>query len=511
MESFYEDSDKLSEECGVFGIYDYGVMPKEGDPQGTPCQDLDCARLTYYGLFALQHRGQESCGIAVSDNGDVSFHKDMGLVSEVFNDDTIEKLHGQISIGHVRYSTTGSSVRENAQPLVIKYIKGSLSIVHNGNLTNTTKLRNELESKGAIFQTTIDSEIIAYLIAKERITSPNVETAVMKTMKYLEGSYSILVMSPKKIIAVRDPLGYRPLCYGKMSGGAIVFSSESCALDAIGAEFIRDVEPGEIVIVDKYGLRSIKDYCTPGICRKCIFEYIYFARPDSVIDGISVYEARLEAGRLLSRQHPVDADLVTGVPDTGIAAALGYSQESGIPYAKGFVKNNYVGRTFIQPKQSQRDIGVGIKLNVLASSVKGKRVIMIDDSIVRGTTVARIVKMLKKAGALEVHVRISSPPFRWPCYFGTDIPSSDQLTASKHTIEEICEIIGADSLGFLQISSLHRMIGFSEDEDLCDGKCATGCKGMTAVCAGAKQFCDACFTGEYPTPIDYDSIITEKC
>lgn len=499
MESLYENvetMDKLSEECGVFGIYDYGVMPRDGAPEGIPCQDLDCARLTYYGLFALQHRGQESCGIAVSDNGDVSFHKDMGLVSEVFDDGIIEKLHGQISIGHVRYSTTGSSVRENAQPLVIKYVKGSLSIVHNGNLTNTAKLRKELESKGAIFQTTIDSEIIAYLIAKERITSPNVETAVMKTMKHLEGSYSILVMSPKKIIAVRDPLGYRPLCYGKMSGGAIVFSSESCALDAIGAEFIRDVEPGEIVIVDKYGLRSIKDYCDPQICRKCIFEYIYFARPDSVIDGISVYESRLEAGRLLSRQHPVEADLVTGVPDTGIAAALGYSQESGIPYAKGFVKNNYVGRTFIQPKQSQRDIGVGIKLNVLASSVKGKRVIMIDDSIVRGTTVARIVKMLKRAGAIEVHVRISSPPFRWPCYFGTDIPSSDQLTASKHTIDEICQIIGADSLGFLEITSLHSMIGADENE---------------ASCAGAKQYCDACFTGEYPTPIDYDSIITEKC
>lgn len=510
MEEIFEEFDKPSEECGVFGIYDYGMMAKEDGTMAIQSQDLDCARLTYYGLFSLQHRGQESCGIAVSNNGDVSFHKDMGLVSEVFVDSVFDKLQGQISIGHVRYSTTGSSVRENAQPLVIKYVKGSLSIVHNGNLTNTTKLRKELEANGAIFQTTIDSEIIAYLIAKERINTKNVEEAVKKAMLRLEGSYSLLVMSPKKIIAVRDPLGYRPLCYGKMSGGAIVFSSESCALDAIGAEFIRDVEPGEIVVVDKYGLRSFKDHCS-GINRKCIFEYIYFARPDSVIDGISVYEARLEAGRLLYRQHPVEADLVIGVPDSGIDAALGYSQESGIPYAKGFVKNNYVGRTFIQPKQSQREISVGIKLNVLASSIKGKRVVMIDDSIVRGTTVARIVKMLKKAGALEVHVRISSPPFLFPCYFGTDIPSSDQLTASKHSIPEICEMIGANSLGFLSVTSLHRMIGFADDQVTCTGSCDSECMGRTSQCNGDKQFCDACFTGDYPTPIDIEGIITEKC
>jgi len=510
MGQYNDELDKPSEECGVFGIYDYGMIPKEDGTLGVVSEDLDCARLTYYGLFALQHRGQESCGISVSNNGDVSFHKDMGLVSEVFQDSVFEKLSGQIAIGHVRYSTTGSSVRENAQPLVIKYVKGSLSIVHNGNLTNTAKLRQELEANGAIFQTTIDSEIIAYLIAKERITSPNVEEAVKKAMKRLEGSYSLLVMSPKKIIAVRDPLGYRPLCYGKMSGGAIVFSSESCALDAIGAEFIRDVEPGEIVVVDKYGLRTIRDYCS-GVSRKCIFEYIYFARPDSVIDGKSVYEARLEAGRLLYRQHPVEADIVIGVPDSGIDAALGYSQESGIPYTKGFVKNNYVGRTFIQPKQSQREISVGIKLNVLASSVKGKRVVMIDDSIVRGTTVARIVKMLKKAGAKEVHVRISSPPFRWPCYFGTDIPSSDQLTASNNTIPEICEMISANSLGFLDVSSLHRIIGYADEEITCDGKCSSECKGKIATCSGEKQFCDACFTGDYPTPIDFDQVITEKC
>lgn len=510
MGDFFDGSDKPKEECGVFGIYDYGMIPDEDHTNGIPSQDLDCARLTYYGLFALQHRGQESCGIAVSDNGVISFHKDMGLVSEVFNDRIFEELKGQLAVGHVRYSTTGSSVRENAQPLVTRYVKGSLAIVHNGNLTNTVKLRRELEETGAIFQTTIDSEVIAYLIAKERITSPTVEDAVKKAMRKLEGAYSLLVMSRKKIIAARDPFGYRPLCFGRMSGGAIVFASESCALDAIGAEFIRDVEPGEIVVADKYGLRSMKDNCS-GINRKCIFEYIYFARPDSVIDGVSVFGARLEAGRLLYHQHPVEADVVIGVPESGIDAAMGYSQASGIPYSKGFVKNSYVGRTFIQPKQSQREISVGIKLNVLAGTVKGKRVVMIDDSIVRGTTCARIVKMLKKAGAREVHVRISSPPFRWPCYFGTDIPSADQLTASKHSIEEICQMISADSLGFLEASSLHRMIGQVAPGVSCDGKCTPGCKGLNSNCGSDKQFCDACFTGEYPTVIDMDNIITEKC
>lgn len=510
MEEFIDVSDKLSEECGVFGIYDYGMIPKGDDTVGIKSQDLDCARLTFYGLFALQHRGQESCGISVSNNGDVSFHKDMGLVSEVFHEDILNRLPGQIAIGHVRYSTTGSSVRENAQPLVLKYVKGSLSIVHNGNLTNTEALRKELESTGAIFQTTIDSEIIAYLIAKERITSPNVEEAVKKAMKRLQGAYSLLVMSPKKIIAVRDPLGYRPLCYGQMSGGAIVFSSESCALDAIGAKFIRDLDPGEIVVADKYGLRSIRDYCS-GTNRKCIFEYIYFARPDSVIDGVSVYEARVEAGRLLYRQHPVEADLVIGVPDSGIDAALGYAQESGIPYAKGFVKNNYVGRTFIQPHQSQREIAVGIKLNVLSSSVKGKRVVMIDDSIVRGTTVARIVKMLKKAGAKEVHVRISSPPFLWPCYYGTDIPSTDQLTACRNTIPEICEMISANSLGFLDVLSLKRMITNRDEVNICDGKCSPECQAQSDTCGGVKEFCDACFTGDYPTPVDFSSFPEPKC
>ncbi len=480
-----EPADRPSEECGIFGVYDRGMIPDEDHPDGVGSQNLQCSRITYYGLLALQHRGQESCGIAVSNDGDVSFHKDMGLVSEVFDDRTLDELTGQIAVGHVRYSTTGSSVRENAQPLVTRYVKGSLSIVHNGNLTNTSRLRGELSSGGAIFQTTIDSEIIAYLIARERITAKNVEEAVARAMGRLRGAYSLLVMSPKKLIAVRDPLGYRPLCFGLLNGKSVVFASESCALDAVGAEFVRDVEPGEIVIVDKYGLRSMRGRCS-GINRKCIFEYIYFARPDSVIDGISVFRARMEAGRLLARLHPVEADIVIGVPDSGIDAAIGYAQESGIPYCKGFVKNNYVGRTFIQPKQSQREIGVRIKLNVLAQSVSGKRVVMIDDSIVRGTTAARIVRMLKKAGASEVHVRISSPPFRWPCYFGTDIPSADELTASKNTIGQICGNIGADSLGFLDVASLPDMVG-----------------GGTG-----KHFCDACFTGDYPEgddPAETDS------
>lgn len=502
MKKFYNGlPDKLSEECGIFGIYDLGMLPNEENPEGVESMGLDCSRLNYFGLFALQHRGQESCGIAVSDNGDISFHKDTGLVSEVFNDRILEQLKGQMSVGHVRYSTAGANVRENSQPLVTKYVKGSLSIVHNGNLTNTKKLRKELEGQGAIFQTTIDSEIIAYLIAKERIKTKNVEEAVKRSMAKLEGSYSLLVMSPKKIIAVRDPLGYKPLCIGRFKGGAVAFSSESCALDAVGADFLRDVTPGEIVVADKYGLRTFQEKCI-GVNRKCIFEYIYFARPDSVIDGISVYKARVEAGKILYRQNPVDADLVVGVPDSGIDAALGYAEESGIRFCKGFVKNNYVGRTFIQPKQEQRELSVGIKLNVIASSVKGKRIVMIDDSIVRGTTVARIVKMLKKAGATQVHVRISSPPFKWPCYYGTDIPSTDQLTATKHTIPQICEMIDADSLEFLEVASLNKMVEIdSQNIEKQKNTCPT--KGKT--------FCDACFTGDYPTPVNPDNIEYLNC
>lgn len=457
-----ELSDKIREECGVFGIYDL-----DGG---------EVASSIYYGLFALQHRGQESCGIAVSDTtgpkGKVLAYKDMGLVNEVFTPERIEQLHGNIGIGHVRYSTAGSSTRENAQPLVLNYVKGTLGIAHNGNLINANELREELEYTGAIFQTTIDSEVIAYHIARERLKCRTVEAAAARAMDKLKGAYSLIVMSPRKLIGARDPYGFKPLCIGKRDN-AYILASETCALDAVGAEFVRYVLPGEIVTISKDEIASDTSRCNQKTAR-CIFEYIYFARPDSVFDGISVYSSRIMAGRLLAKRHPVEADLVVGVPESGNDAALGYSLETGIPYGKAFVKNNYVGRTFIKPKQNQRETSVRIKLNVLKEVVKDKRIIMIDDSIVRGTTSERIVGMLKAAGAKEVHVRISSPPFKYPCYFGTDIPSGDQLIATGHTIEEIRDMIGADSLGYLEVETLPELIE----------------NGMT--------FCDGCFTGNYP-------------
>lgn len=458
----HEISEELHEECGVFGIYDL-----DGN---------ETASSIYYGLFALQHRGQESCGIAVSDTEGpkrkVLSHKDMGLVNEVFTPEILDTLNGDIGIGHVRYSTAGSSTRENAQPLVLNYVKGTLGIAHNGNLINALELREELEYTGAIFQTTIDSEVIAYHIARERLNCASVEQAVARAMDKIKGAYSLVVMSPRKLIGARDPFGFKPLCLGKRDN-AYIFASETCALDAVGAEFVRDVLPGEIVTVTRDGIISDTTRCNRKEAR-CIFEYIYFARPDSIIDGVSVYNSRIMAGRILSKLHPVEADLVVGVPDSGNAAALGYSMESGIPYGNAFVKNSYVGRTFIKPKQSQRESSVRIKLNVLKDIVKDKRIIMIDDSIVRGTTSARIIGMLKAAGAKEVHVRISSPAFLHPCYFGTDIPSGDQLIASGHSVEEINKLLGSDSLGYLDIESLPQLIG----------------KGM--------QFCDACFSGKYP-------------
>ena len=454
--------EKLHEECGVFGIYDRN--------------NLTLAPLVYYGLFALQHRGQESCGIAINDDGFIRCHKAMGLVGEVFKPEVLQKLSGTIAIGHVRYSTTGGSVYENAQPLVTQYVKGTLSIAHNGNLTNTVRLRQELEDEGAIFQTTIDSEVIAYQLARERVKTHSIEEAVAAAMGIIEGAYALLVMSPRKLIAARDPYGFKPLCIGKIQD-SYVFASETCALDAAGAEFVRDVEPGEIVVCDKDGLHSIRTHCS-GKCSKCIFEYIYFARPDSYIDGVSVFEARLEAGRLLARQYPVDADVVIGVPESGLDAANGFSLESGIPLVRGFVKNNYIGRTFIKPEQSQRQEAVTIKLNPVKSSVNGKRVVMIDDSIVRGTTIARIVGMLKACGAKEVHVRISAPPFMHPCFYGTDVPSGDKLIARQHSLEDICRVIGADSLGYLRADSLGDMIA-----------------------EPGHRFCDACFTGIYPNAL----------
>ena len=454
--------DELHEECGVFGVYDF-----DGN---------DVSSTIYYGLFALQHRGQESCGIAVSDTegpkGKVLSYKDMGLVNEVFNPEKLEKLNGNIGVGHVRYSTAGSSSRENAQPLVLNYVKGTLGMAHNGNLLNAVELREELSYTGAIFQTTIDSEVIAYLIARERLNVPTVEGAVLNAMKKIKGAYSLIVMSPRKLIGARDPFGFKPLCIGKRDN-AYFLSSETCALDTVGAEFVRDVEPGEVVTITKDGIKSDKSLCQKNTAR-CIFEYIYFARPDSKIDGMGVYESRINAGRILAKTHPVEADIVVGVPESGNPAALGFSMESGIPYGNAFIKNNYVGRTFIKPKQEQRESSVKVKLNVLKEAVAGKRVVMIDDSIVRGTTSDRIVQMLKDAGATEVHVRISSPPFISECYFGTDIPSEDQLIASGHSVDEICEIIGADSLGYLEVDKLSEMI------------------------CGQTGYCDACFTGNYP-------------
>lgn len=456
--------DKAKEECGVFGIYDM-----DGN---------DVASAVYYGLYALQHRGQESCGIASTDTygpkGQVLQHKGMGLVNEVFTSTDLDHLKGNLAIGHVRYSTAGASTRENAQPLVLNYVKGTLALAHNGNLINAPELRKELSYSGAIFQTTIDSEVIAYHIARERVNSGNVETAVARAMQKIKGSYSLVVMSPRKLIGARDPFGFRPLVLGKREN-AYVLASETCALDAIGATFVRDVEPGEIITISKkHGLQSDRSMCLPEDKRsRCIFEYIYFARPDSYIDGISVYTSRIRAGRYLAMDHPVEADLVVGVPESGNVAAMGYALESGIPYGTGFVKNSYIGRTFIKPRQNQRESGVQVKLNALEEAVRGKRVIMIDDSIVRGTTSARIVKMLRDAGATEVHMRVSSPPFLHPCYFGTDIPSEDQLIAYNRSIEEIRQVIGADSLGYLELNRL---------SDMVDGL----------------PYCAGCFTNEYP-------------
>ena len=454
----------LHEECGVFGLYS--------------SDNLDIAACTYHALYALQHRGQESCGMAINDDGVITSHKDVGLVNEVFTPDVLARMgSGNIAVGHVRYATTGNKSRTNAQPLVINHVKGSMALAHNGNLTNAPELREQLELTGAIFHTTSDTEVIAYTITGQRLRTPSIEAAVSASMDILQGAYSLVIMSPQKLIAARDPHGFRPLCIGTLDGG-YVFASESCALDSIGAQFLRDVEPGEIVVADRSGLRSMREHC--GKCKSslCVFEFIYFARPDSVIDGSCVHQARLRAGAFLAQEHPVDADVVIGVPDSGLDAALGYAHASGIPYGVGFIKNRYIARTFIQPGQQQRENAVRIKLNPLASTVRGKRVVMIDDSIVRGTTSARIVKLLREAGASEVHMRVSAPPFLNPCYFGTDIDSRDHLIACNHTVEEIARIIGVDSLGYLSVESAHKL--------------AQGC-GCT--------FCDGCFTGHYPIDV----------
>ena len=453
--------DKLHEECGVFGILD-----SKGE---------NVAHTIYYGLCALQHRGQESAGIAVCNTegplGNLLCHKNMGLVNEIFSPDILSELTGNIGIGHVRYSTTGESTIKNAQPIAINYFKGTLALVHNGNITNMDELKISLQENGAIFHSTTDSEIITYQIALERTKTNSIEEAVYKTARKIKGGFALIIMSPQKMIGVRDPYGLKPLCLGKRNGSYIL-ASESCALNAVGAEFVRDILPGEIITIQKNDIKNNYALCNQTHAH-CIFEYIYFARLDSTMDGINIYDARVRAGEALAKSYPVEADLVVGVPDSGIAAAMGYAKQSHIPYGIAFQKNSYVGRTFIKPTQNERETSVQIKLNIIPSTVKDKRIILIDDSIVRGTTISKLITMLKKAGAKEVHVRISSPPFLHPCYYGTDVPTNHLLIASKHTNEEIRDQIGADSLGYLNIDDFKAMVG-----DL--------------------PLCKACFNQQYP-------------
>ena len=455
----------IHEECGVFG-----VMAQQPE---------DVASLVYFGLYALQHRGQESCGIVVNDDGVFASHKDIGLVGEVFSGDILRSLpRGTMAVGHTRYGTTGGTNRNNCQPIEVNHQKGRMALAHNGNLSNAAELRSALEMKGAIFHTSSDTETIAYIITQERLNAPSIEEALSRAMDRLEGAYSLVLMSPQKLICARDPHGFRPLCYGQTADGTWIVASESCALHAVGAKMVRDVEPGEIMIFSKGGVVCRKEHCGKAEPRHCIFEYIYFARPDSELDGISVHSARIRAGECLAKAHPADADLVIGVPDSGLDAALGYSRASGIPFGIGLIKNKYIGRTFIAP--DHRLDQVKIKLSAIGDVIRGKRVVLIDDSIVRGTTSGRIVGLLRDAGAEEIHMRISSPPFMHPCYYGTDIDSQENLIACHHTVEEIAGIIGADSLGYLPAEALRAL-------------------------AGPDLYCHACFTGEYPTEIPSDT------
>ena len=459
----------IHEECGVFGVF--------------ARETTDVASLAYYALYALQHRGQESAGIAVNDDGVFTAYRDVGLVSEVFPKERLQALGtGSIAVGHVRYGTTGSDNKRNVQPILVNHFKGRMALAHNGNLTNSQELRQKLESSGSIFHTTTDSEVIAYIIVQERLKTSSIEAAVSAAMGHIEGAYSLVISSPTKLIAVRDPHGFRPLCMGHLKDGSVVFASESCALDAIGAEFDRDILPGEIVVADKNGVRSDTSHCGKAEKRLCVFEFIYFARPDSVIDGSSVHIARQRAGAFLALEHPVQADIVIGVPDSGLDAAMGYARQSGIPYGMGFIKNKYIGRTFISPTQDMRENEVNIKLNPISSVVEGKRVVLIDDSIVRGTTCRRTIDLLRKAGAKEIHMRVSAPPFVSECYYGTDIDDKNKLIANHHTVEEIAEIIGVDSLGYLSIEDVVKLADNTQG-----------------------GFCTACFGGGYPTAVPQDS------
>ena len=460
--------DKLNEECGVFGVYNNN-------------DQLDVVGLTYFALYALQHRGQESCGIAINKAGVINGYKDLGLFNEVFTKEVVEKLGtGNIAIGHCRYATCGQGMRSNAQPLMINHIKGAMAVAHNGSLTNAGELRKELELAGAIFHATSDTEVIAYTITKERLSSASIEEAISKAMNKIKGAYSMLIMSPQKLVAVRDPYGIRPLSIGKL-GNSYMVASESCALESNGATFIRDVLPGEIVIIDENGLRSITTHCG-NKSHLCVFEFVYFARPDSIIEGSGVHTARQRAGAYLALEHPVQADVVIGVPDSGLDAALGFAKQSGIPYGVGLLKNKYIGRTFIQPTQAQREDAVRIKLNPVTSTLKDKRVVLIDDSIVRGTTSARIVKLIRDAGAKEVHMRVSSPPFMYPCYFGTDVDTQENLIGWHLSIEEIGKQIGVDSLGYLSVEDVQKLAS--------DSNC---------------NFCVGCFTGKYPIEVPKSS------
>ncbi len=454
----------IHEECGVFGI--------------CSTETFNASSAAYYALYALQHRGQEACGIAVNDDGIVTAHADMGLVNEVFTKEVLKRLDGgQMAVGHVRYSMNGSANRTNLQPLVVRHVKGPMVVAHNGNITNAAGLREKFEREGAIFRSTSDTEVIAYVITKNRLCTSSIESAIEKAMDELEGAYSLVIMSARKLIAVRDPHGFRPLSLGKTPDGSYIFASETCAFETLGAKFVRDIAPGEIAVIEDGNLRSITSHCgqKPSLC---VFEYIYFARPDSMIEGTNVHMARQRAGQFLAQENPVEADVVIGVPDSGLDAAIGYAAESGIPYGVGFVKNRYIGRTFIQPTQALREASVHIKLNPIAETISGKRVIMVDDSIVRGTTSARIVKMLREAGAKEVHMRVSCPPFISPCYFGTDIDGKDKLIACRMSVDEIAKSIGVNSLGYLSVEH----IGQLADESC--GGCCTGC-----------------FTGQYPVNV----------
>lgn len=451
----------IHEECGVFGIFSENP--------------LNAAHTAYYGLFALQHRGQESCGITVNDDGVFTSHKDVGLVADVFGKEILDSFpEGTMAVAHTRYSTTGTANRNNCQPIEVNHLKGKMALAHNGNISNAAKLREELELSGAIFHSSSDTEIIAYLVTKERLKTPSIEDAVFNAVSMLDGAFSLIFMSAQKLICVRDPNGFRPLCYGKTRGGAYIVASESCALNAVGAEFIRNVEPGEIITFSKNGISSRRDLCEKKPISHCIFEYIYFARPDSVLDGVPVQRARVKAGEILAKSCPVSADTVIGVPDSGLDAALGFSSASGIPYGIGLIKNKYIGRTFISP--DDRTDRVRIKLAAVKEAVRGKRVVLIDDSIVRGTTSGQIVSLLRHAGAKEIHMRISSPPFLHPCYYGTDIDSTENLIACKYSPKEICRLIGADSLGYLPVKSLCELVN-------------------------GENFCSACFDGRYPTEI----------